>query len=441
MSSKVKDVINVNYESTYSHAHNTLSIKTKEIEYGVTTGNNKYIKLNDIQKIVKTYLGLRENMNKRMQIFYKIFIDKLQDFKSEFANIIEYVGLIDILLNKVKIATKFNYCKPIIRERESSYVNAKKLRHCLIEHIQTNELYVANDVSLGEDKNGLLLYGTNAVGKSSYIRSIGISIIMAQAGLFVPCESFVFFPYSKIFSRILSNDNLFKGLSTFAVEMHELKSILENSDNRSLVLGDELCSGTEIESAISIFVTGLQFLHNKESSFIFATHLHEITKYSEITNLEKLGMKHLTVNFDEATGKLIFDRIIKDGPGISSYGLEFCKSINLPENFLNDAFRLRNKYNNDYYSSLDFKTSHYNSKKIIGLCEICRVNQAVDCHHLQYQSDSNENGYINSNHALFNKNHEANLCAVCKSCHDKIHHENKRYKRVKTSEGCEIKEI
>ena len=68
-SKKVKDVINVNYESTYSHAHNTLSIKTKEIEYGVTTGNNKYIKLNDIQKIVKTYLGLRENMNKRMQNF------------------------------------------------------------------------------------------------------------------------------------------------------------------------------------------------------------------------------------------------------------------------------------------------------------------------------------------------------------------------------------
>ena len=151
-------------------------------------------------------------------------------------------------------------------------------------------------------------------------------------------------------------------------------------------------------------------------------------------------MKHLTVEYNERTGKLIFDRIIKDGPGKSSYGLEFCKSINLPENFLNEAFALRNKYN-DNHSSLNLKTSHFNSNKVIGICEICKSNQAVDCHHLQYQSDSNENGYIKTDHMLFNKNHEANLCAVCKSCHDNIHRENKRYRRTKTSEGYEIIEI
>ena len=150
-------------------------------------------------------------------------------------------------------------------------------------------------------------------------------------------------------------------------------------------------------------------------------------------------MKHLTVEYNEATGKLIFDRLIKDGPGISSYGLEFCKSINLPENFLKDAFNLRNKYNNT--STLNLKTSHFNSNKIIGICEICKKNQAVDCHHLQYQCDSNENGFITNNNTSFNKNHEANLCAVCKECHDKIHSENKRYKRIKTSQGYEIIEI
>ena len=76
----------------------------------------------------------------------------------------------------------------MIREKTTSYINATQIRHCLIEHLQTAELYVANDISLGEEKNGILLYGTNAVGKTSFIRAIGICIIMAQAGLFVPAE-------------------------------------------------------------------------------------------------------------------------------------------------------------------------------------------------------------------------------------------------------------
>ena len=101
---------------------------------------------------------------------------------------------------------------------------------------------------------------------------------MAQSGLYVPCSSFVFSPYKKIFSRILNNDNLFKGLSTFAVEMSELRVILNNCDNNTLILGDELCSGTEIDSAISIFLAGLKKIYENNSTFIFATHLHQITE-------------------------------------------------------------------------------------------------------------------------------------------------------------------
>lgn len=440
-SDNISEIVEFNYNKSYNNSNDILKISTKNIEFGASTSNNKFIKMIDIQKTVTNYLSLRQDLNLRMQKYYfNIFIDKLQNCNSEFNNIIEYVGLIDLVVNKVNIANKFNYCKPVIREKQDAYINATKVRHCLIEHLQTSELYVANDIHLDENKNGILLYGTNAVGKTSFIRSIGCCTIMAQAGLFVPCETFTFSPYDKIFSRILGNDNLFKGLSTFAVEMYELKSILENSNNKSLILGDELCSGTEIESAISIFVTGLKYLHQKNSSFIFATHLHEIAKYPEITSLEKLDMKHLTVEYNEATGKLIFDRTIKNGPGMSSYGLEFCKSINLPENFLNDAFSLRNKYNNNY-SSLEFKTSHYNSNKIMGICEICKNNQAVDCHHMQYKSDANENGFISNSNTLFNKNHEANLCAICKQCHDRIHSDNKRLKRKKTSEGYEIVEF
>ena len=102
-----------------------------------------------------------------------------------------------------------------------------------------------NDIAIGmpESHTGIMLFGTNAVGKSSLIRSLGMSVVLAQAGFFVPCSSFTYKPYSSIFTRILGNDDIFKGLSTFAVEMSELRTILQLTDENSLILGDELCSG------------------------------------------------------------------------------------------------------------------------------------------------------------------------------------------------------
>ena len=103
----------------------------------------------------------------------------------------------------------------------------------------------------------MLIYGTNGVGKSSINRSVGISVIMAQAGMFVACSTFTYKPYSALYTRILGNDNIFKGLSTFAVEMSELSAILKNGNQNTLILGDEVCSGTETSSAVSIFASAI----------------------------------------------------------------------------------------------------------------------------------------------------------------------------------------
>ena len=194
--------------------------------------------------------------------------------------------MLDVLLSKAYVAKKYKYCRPTIdMSRERSFLNAENMRHPLIEHLQTNEIYVPNDISLGENTRGTLLFGTNAVGKSSLIRSMGISIILAQSGMFVPCSSFLYKPYTRLFTRILGNDNIFKGLSTFAVEMSELRTILKMADENSLILGDELCSGTETTSALKIFGAGTIQLHERKSSFIFATHFHEITKMKPVMAL------------------------------------------------------------------------------------------------------------------------------------------------------------
>jgi DNA mismatch repair protein MutS len=149
--------------------------------------------------------------------------------------IVKFIGNIDVIICKSYLAKTYHYCRPeIMVEREKSCVNAIALRHVLIEQLLQNEIYVPNDISLGIDIDGILLYGTNAVGKTSFIRSLGIAIIMAQSGMYVPCSKFQYKPYHAMYYRILGNDNLFKGLSTFAVEMSELRVILKQSNENSL---------------------------------------------------------------------------------------------------------------------------------------------------------------------------------------------------------------
>jgi DNA mismatch repair protein MutS len=239
----------------------------------------------------------------------------------------------------------------------------------------------------------------------------------------------------------LGNDNLFKGLSTFAVEMSELRTILRLANARSLVLGDELCSGTESISAMSIFLAGIQKLYSVDSSFIFATHLHEITKYEEIVSLDKLAICHMSVVYDKESDALIYDRKLRNGPGDNMYGLEVCKSLSLPLDFLENANNIRMKYYPESASILDLKKSHYNAKHIKGLCEQCGKEVSSEVHHLQHQKEANEQGIIQSLGTPFHKNHSANLMNLCKKCHDEFHEKSVTHKKMKTTKGTAIKPV
>jgi DNA mismatch repair protein MutS len=438
-----KTFVKLQYNSSYNNLVKEfeLTICKKDVEFHKQSAANNFITDEQINRLCKNISNIKVSLKEIITtVFYK-FVDQFGAFKIQIESIINFVTLIDIVYSKASIAQKYNYCKPQIVKAEKSFISAKNLRHCLIEHLQTNELYVTNDITIGKEKasnekksgvDGILLYGTNAVGKTSFIRSLGISLIMAQSGLFVPCSEFVYMPYNYIFTRILGNDNIFKGLSTFAVEMSELRTILRLADKNSLVLGDELCSGTENTSAVSIFVAGIQKLYQTKSSFIFATHLHEIINYEEITSLESVVLKHMAVIYDKERDLLVYDRKLKDGPGNSMYGLEVCKSLKLPEEFLNAAFNIRMKYHPEEGSILSLKSSHFNSQKIMNLCEKCNKSVGKEVHHLQHQNEANENGIINKDGKVFHKNNVANLITLCEDCHNEIHKKNVQHKKVKT---------
>jgi DNA mismatch repair protein MutS len=408
-----------------------------QFEFHKQSASNQSITNNQIQDICKsismTKIELKDIITSVFQQFIFTFGEQ---FQKQLESIIQFITLLDVLFAKATIAHKYNYCKPQIVEADKSFICAKQIRHCLIEYLQTNENYVTNDITLGNGKtDGILLYGTNAVGKTCLIRAIGIAVIMAQAGLYVPCKEFTFKPYEYIFTRILGNDNIFKGLSTFAVEMSELRTILRLTNKNSLILGDELCSGTEISSAISIFVAGIKKLYQAQSSFIFATHLHEIVNYEEITSLKSVALNHMSVLYDKERDILVYDRKLRDGPGNNMYGLEVCRSLSLPADFLEDAYEIRMKYQPETASILSLHTSHFNSKKIMGMCEICKKKMGAEVHHLQPQKEANDKGIIETEDLTFHKNHLANLLTLCEDCHSKMHKDSHNLKKTKTTKG------
>jgi DNA mismatch repair protein MutS len=423
-------------------------IEFGDLKFKTATTTAEEIVFDQLTKLTAKVLKLEHAIEHKTALLYAEFVENVLENEcyDHIDKIVEYVASLDVLQCKTYVAKENRYCKPHIdssvrensfTEGENSFIKANGIRHCLIEHLQQNEIYVANDVEISS--GGILLYGTNAVGKTSLIRAIGIATILAQCGFFVPCTNFSFKPYRSFYTRILGNDNLYKGLSTFGVEMSELRVILKNADQHSLILGDELCSGTETQSALSIFVAGLMKLHEQKSSFLFATHFHEIVDYEEITSMDRLSLKHMAVHYDRELDCLVYDRLLKNGPGDNMYGLEVCKSLHLPTEFLDKAFEIRNKYFPEKAGTLDQKTSHYNAKKVRSLCEMCKKALSTEIHHLEMQKDADEDGFIGTTH----KNHKANLMALCEECHSKQHHsvENNSAVEKQTIEKTVIKKI
>ncbi|WP_024791694.1 MutS-related protein [Lebetimonas sp. JS138] len=352
--------------------------------------------------------------NKIIKKTTKLYLKKLDEISREFdvlQSLSDEIAQIDVAVSSAKVAKQFNYFMPKISNIRPIF---RDLRHPLIEVNQENGIYIPNDIDFNE-YDGMLLYGINSSGKSSLMKSVGIAIFLAQSGFFVPAKM-EFKPINGIFTRIEAKDNLSKGLSTFAVEMLELKNIFNRADSNSIVLGDEIAHGTETLSAMSIVASAVIKLAKKNINFLFATHLHQLMDLEEIKNLPNVVARHLEVYFDGE--KLIYDRKLKEGSGSSVYGLEFAKSIYLDSEFLKTAENIRKKLNEEY-SELELlikkRKSRYNKKVIVTTCAICGA-PVDDVHHI-FPKEQAEKGFID--HVPVN--HKFNLIPLCKKHHKMVH--------------------
>jgi DNA mismatch repair protein MutS len=397
----------------------------KELNKTQTRITSKFIK--------KLSSDIRDSQHKIGELSRQRYMEVLGVYDMKYIDMLKeittFVATIDTYKSIAKTALKYGYTRPIIADygNDTSFINAKNIRHPIIERLQEDVEYVPNDIRLGGDNtadttadntamDGMLLFGTNASGKSSLMKAVGLNIIMAQAGFYVAASDFTYSPYHSLFTRINNNDNIFKGESSFAVEMSELRNILKRSDNKSLILGDELCSGTESISALSIFTASVKFLSKLKSSFIFATHLHELAKMKQINDLSNISMYHLKVIFDKVNDTLVYNRKLSPGSGDAIYGLEVCKAMDMDYEFLKDANSIRQEIMDIKQTIIPHKVSSYNSNVIVDRCGVCGED-AEDTHHIKFQSEANSEGMINH----IQKDTKSNLVPLCKICHDSVH--------------------
>uniref|UniRef100_A0A6C0AHB3 DNA mismatch repair proteins mutS family domain-containing protein n=1 Tax=viral metagenome TaxID=1070528 RepID=A0A6C0AHB3_9ZZZZ len=336
-------------------------------------------------------------------------------FESSIATIIESMAWLDVYYSYSKSAIEWNYVKPNLVECENSYIDAKQLRHPIIEQLLSIEkqAFIPNDIRIGF-KESYLLYGVNSVGKSSLLKSVGLSVIMAQSGMFVPASDYKLCPYDKLIVRIGNTDNLFEAHSSFICEIREANQCVSNTNNRSLVLADEFCASTERESATQIVTSMLLWLNEKKSSFIFATHLFELIE-APIVNVK---ICHLKVRIE--SDSLVFDRKLTSGPPTErNYGILVAKKIFKNNKFLKMMDRCQTKTS----TRTDINRSRYNRSVLLSECAICaysptnEMSLPLDTHHINMQCMANSDGFIGNYH----KDIVSNLVVLCKKCHIMAH--------------------
>ncbi len=300
---------------TLTHSERFVTAELKELEEKILGADEEIIILEE-----KLLLEIREK--------FCANINRLQ-------KVAKLIAGLDCLQSLASVSAQKSYNKPsFFPIEESQKIELVEARHPLIETVQENEPFVANDLSLNqEDKYISIITGPNMGGKSTYMRQTALILVMAQIGCFVPAKKAKLSIFKQIFTRVGASDNILKGESTFMVEMNEAATILRYSDKKSFVILDEIGRGTSTYDGISIAWAILEFLHEKKIMTLFATHYHELVKLDR--NFKGIiNMYLLTQNKED---RVVFLRKIKKGSSNKSYGVEVAHIAGLPPTVLQRA--------------------------------------------------------------------------------------------------------
>ncbi|MBI3787153.1 MAG: DNA mismatch repair protein MutS [Ignavibacteriales bacterium] len=247
------------------------------------------------------------------------------------------IAMLDCFISLADVAVEFDYACPQVDE--SLQIEIKEGRHPVIERLlPPGERYTPNDSKLdtGTDQV-LIITGPNMSGKSSYLRQVGLIVLLAQIGSFVPAKSAHIGIVDRIYTRVGASDNIASGESTFLVEMHEAANIVNTATERSLILLDEIGRGTSTFDGISIAWALTEYLHERiGAKTLFATHYHELNELAEIFS----RIKNYKVDVREYADKVIFLHKVLPGFADHSYGIQVAQMAGLPEEVTDRAKKI-----------------------------------------------------------------------------------------------------
>ncbi len=240
----------------------------------------------------------------------------------------EIISKLDVFSNFAAISKQNNYIKPIINDSKNLQINNS--RHPMVEKIIESGKFVPNDVFIDDlSEQIILLTGPNMSGKSTYIRQIGILVLMAQIGCYISASSAEIGIVDRIFTRVGLEDDLSEGRSTFMTEMLETSLILNEASDRSLIILDEIGRGTSTYDGLAIAMSVAEYIHESnhlKSRTLFATHFHEMTSLES----DFKRIKNYYVSVVEDGDKVVFLHDIKRGISERSYGIYVAELAGLP---------------------------------------------------------------------------------------------------------------
>ncbi|TQR21016.1 DNA mismatch repair protein MutS [Psychrobacillus vulpis] len=266
---------------------------------------------------------------------YELFTQLREEIKAYIPRVqqlAKQISELDVYIAFAQVSDKHRLTKPIFHE--SNAMEIKEGRHPVVEKMMNNQLYVPNDCVLSVDENMLLITGPNMSGKSTFMRQVAITVIMAQIGCYVPAETAILPIVDKIFTRIGAADDLAGGQSTFMIEMMESQHAIMNATSNSLLLFDEIGRGTSTYDGMSLAQAMMEYIHDHiGANTLFSTHYHELTDLEQ--TLPKLRNVHVSAT--EKDGKVVFLHKLKDGPADKSYGIHVAELAELPEEIITRA--------------------------------------------------------------------------------------------------------
>lgn len=412
-------------------SHATPPVKVQELWDGVmvtdvrieTSGKNKSVCTVECKWLVARaaeYLSLRADMVARTEDHFRATTrDFFARHKDVIASATRFAACVDVAFASAHLHRHHRFRRPDVRDAAGgSEVSATQLRHPIIEHLvqRQRQAYVTNDIALS-GTNALVLYGINSVGKSSLLKAVGIAVILAQSGCYVPADSLQLVPFTQLFTRSGNEDNLVHGHSSYSHECAEMKRIWHRADGRSLVLTDEMATSTEHESALRVVTAFVFGMSRRSVPFAFVTHMLDLDE--RIASLRTVRRKHMRVD-SEPDGTLTFYRTLADGPPSQRlYG------VTIAANILNDASftaLTRSLFFTAASRKRPAKPSAYNAAVWRDECEVCGFMPTHDqlpleSHHVVPRASADSRGCIGQVDI-----HAGDLIAtLCDECHDRVH--------------------